>query len=78
MIRTAIGEIRRPGSARHQWTFAANRRSLTAGATASLVVGATGWHQAGPAVLTWAVLAGALVASLANPPPDKHPDDDWA
>lgn len=68
VIRTAIGEIRRPGSARRQWAFLGSGRAMTAGLATALVVAVTGWQQAGAAVLAWALLAGGLVAFLMDPP----------
>ncbi|MFF0051676.1 hypothetical protein [Streptomyces sp. NPDC005498] len=64
VIRTAITELRRPGSARRQWAFATNPRAMAAGATvaaATLLIGGTryGWPAA-----AWALLTGALTAFL--------------
>ncbi|WP_371575992.1 hypothetical protein [Streptomyces sp. NBC_01314] len=68
VIRTAIGEIRRPGSARKQWAFVASGRAMTAGLATTLVIAVMGWQQAGAAILAWALLAGGLVAFLLDPP----------
>ncbi|MCX5123536.1 MULTISPECIES: hypothetical protein [unclassified Streptomyces] len=76
VIRTAITELRHPGSARRQWAFATNSRAMAAGATvaaATVLIGGTryGWTAA-----AWALLTGALAAfvtgstsSAASPPP---------
>lgn len=67
VIRTALVEIRRPGSARRQWAFLTNRQAVTAGATVILLLSAVGWRTAGFVSAAWALLAGALVAHLINP-----------
>ncbi|MFI7358958.1 hypothetical protein ACIBTP_34130 [Streptomyces avidinii] len=66
VIRTAIGELRRPGSARLQWAFAADGRALAGGAAAAAATVLLGWQQAGPAALAWALLVGALTAHLVH------------
>ncbi|MFG2523510.1 hypothetical protein [Streptomyces sp. NPDC048527] len=66
VIRTALVEIRHPGSARRQWCFLARSRPMTAGATAAVLLSAGGWRAAGIAALAWAVLAGALVAHIVH------------
>lgn len=64
VIRTALREFRRPGSAREEWAFATNRRAMTAGAAAAAAVVLLGWHQSGPAAAAWALLVGALTGHL--------------
>ncbi len=71
VIRTAIGELRRPGSARQQWAGATGGPAVTAGVVAAVAVTATGWSQAGAAALAWAVLAGVLVAFLVGQPTNR-------
>lgn len=71
VIRTAIGEMRRPGSAREQWAFATRGRALAAGVAAAVAVAVMGWPQAGEAALAWAVLVGALVAFLMGRPTNR-------
>lgn len=71
VIRTAIGEIRRPGSAREQWAFATRGRAVAAGSVAAVAVAVVGWSQAGAAALAWAVLAGVLVAFLMGQPMNR-------
>ncbi|MFK4101495.1 hypothetical protein ACI2L1_15700 [Streptomyces sp. NPDC019531] len=61
VIRTAVGELRHPGSAREQWAFATDRRAVAAAAVVVL-----GWQQAGPATAAWALLIGALTAHLVH------------
>ncbi|MFI1358078.1 hypothetical protein ACH4TV_31510 [Streptomyces sp. NPDC020898] len=63
-IRTAVSELRDPGSARAQWAFATNRRAMAAGAVAAAAVVLLGRHQSGPAVAAWALLIGALTAHM--------------
>ncbi|WP_432076207.1 hypothetical protein [Streptomyces wuyuanensis] len=62
VIRTALAEMRRPGSARTQWAVATNARALTAGALTTAVLGLIGMQSYGYGAAAWAVLAGALVA----------------
>ncbi|MDJ0382129.1 PGPGW domain-containing protein [Streptomyces sp. G-G2] len=64
VIRTAITELRRPGSARSQWTFATNPRAMAAGATAAAATILIGGTRFGWAAAAWALLAGALTAFL--------------
>ncbi|MDQ0831388.1 hypothetical protein QF032_003232 [Streptomyces achromogenes] len=71
VIRTALSEIKRPGSAREQWAFASDRRAVAAGATAAAAVVLLGWHQAGPAAAAWALLIGALTAHLLHRDRDR-------
>ncbi|WP_405442209.1 hypothetical protein OG373_33415 [Streptomyces avidinii] len=66
VIRTAIAEIRHPGSGRSQWKFLTGPRALAAGALTALLLGLLGWATAGPVAAAWAVLAGALVAYVAG------------
>ncbi|WP_405638820.1 hypothetical protein [Streptomyces sp. NBC_00019] len=66
VIRTALMEIRHPGSARRQWAFLTNRQAVTTGATVVVLLSAVGWRTAGFVSAAWALLAGALVAHLVN------------
>ncbi|MET7715638.1 hypothetical protein [Streptomyces sp. NPDC005407] len=66
VIRTAIAKLRKPGSAHKQWAFATNPRAICIGAGAALVLGIIGWPSTGYAAVAWAVLAGALVASIVD------------
>ncbi|WP_314250699.1 hypothetical protein [Streptomyces sp. DSM 40907] len=66
VIRSAIGELRKPGSARRQWAFAADRRAVAGGATAAAATVLIGWNQDGPAALAWALIVGALTAQLVH------------
>ncbi|MFI6144428.1 hypothetical protein [Streptomyces sp. NPDC051109] len=61
VIRTAVAEIRRPGSGRRHWRFLTDPRALATGALAALLLGLLAWTTAGPVAAAWAVLAGALV-----------------
>jgi hypothetical protein len=71
MIRAAIGELRRPGSVRQQWTRATSGPAVAAGVVAAVAVALTGWSQAGAVALAWAALAGALVAFLVGRPANR-------
>ncbi|MEU7601894.1 hypothetical protein AB0B78_31950 [Streptomyces sp. NPDC040724] len=62
VIRTAVAEIREPGSGRRQWAFLTDRRAMATGAAVGLALGVLGWAAAGPVAAAWAVLAGVLVA----------------
>lgn len=66
VIRTALAEMRRPGSARTQWAFATNARALTAGALTTAVLGVIAMQTYGCDAAAWAVLAGALVALIVD------------
>ncbi|MEU4132234.1 hypothetical protein [Streptomyces wuyuanensis] len=69
VIRTALAELRRPGSARAPWAFATNARALTAAALSTAVLGLVGMPTYGYGAAAWALLAGALVALIV----DKRP-----
>lgn len=66
VIRTALVEMRHPGSARRQWCFVARRQPMAAGATVAVLLCVGGWRAAGIASVGWAVLAGALVAHVVH------------
>jgi hypothetical protein len=72
VIRTAIGELRQPGSTRRQWAGATGGPAVAAGVVAAVAVTATGWPQAGATALAWAVLVGALVAFLVGQPTNRR------
>lgn len=42
VIRTAIGEIRRPGTVREQWTLATSGRAVAAGVVTAVAISVTG------------------------------------
>jgi hypothetical protein len=65
-IRTAVTEIRQPGSGRAQWSFLTNRRAAAAGAAAALLLSVAGWRAGGYTAMAWAVLAGTLVAYIVD------------
>ncbi|WP_431967904.1 hypothetical protein [Actinacidiphila sp. bgisy160] len=80
MIRTAVGELRHPGSARAQWDFASSRRPLAAGAVTAAATCLLGRPQTGPRVRPGRYLIGTLAAHLIHhgtrrrcPPPELHP-----
>ena len=64
VIRTAIAEIRQPGSARQQWAFTTDSRAMTAGVLVALATAGIGSHHVGWAAVAWAVLTGALTAFM--------------
>ncbi|KJY32228.1 MULTISPECIES: hypothetical protein [unclassified Streptomyces] len=66
VIRTAVAEVRRPGSGRKHWRFLTNPRALATGALTGLLLGLLAWATAGAVAAAWAVLAGALVAYVAG------------
>ncbi|MCX4632171.1 hypothetical protein [Streptomyces sp. NBC_01443] len=66
VIRTAVAEVRQPGSGRKHWRFLTNPRALATGALTGLLLGLLAWTTAGPVAAAWAVLAGALVAYVAG------------
>ncbi|MET9852104.1 hypothetical protein ABZY57_03975 [Streptomyces sp. NPDC006450] len=64
VIRTALTELRHPGSARRLWAFATSPKAMAAGASvaaATVLIAAThyGW-----VVAAWALLIGGLTAYL--------------
>ncbi|WP_331747337.1 hypothetical protein OG365_40300 (plasmid) [Streptomyces sp. NBC_00853] len=81
VIRTAVTELRRPGSGRRQWAFATSPLAMASGATAAAATVLTGGDHYVWATAAWALLAGALVAFVTGsppsaasppPPPDKE------
>ncbi|MGW6563920.1 hypothetical protein [Streptomyces sp. NPDC054975] len=66
VIRTAIREMREPGSARLEWSALRRQRSLAVAAATALVLGTVGWAYSGPAAVPWAVLAGLLAARISG------------
>ncbi|MEU0675222.1 hypothetical protein ABZ330_20465 [Streptomyces sp. NPDC006172] len=62
MIRTAVGEVRHPGSARAQRSFASDRRALAVGTVAAAVTCLLGWRQANLSAVAWVLLIGMLTA----------------
>ncbi|MFE6844657.1 hypothetical protein [Streptomyces sp. NPDC057686] len=75
VIRTAVAEMRHPGSGRAQWRFLTDRRALATGALTALLLGLLAWATAGPVAAAWAVLAGALVAYVAGTD-ERHGHDE--
>ncbi|WP_244315446.1 hypothetical protein [Streptomyces albidochromogenes] len=71
IIKTAVAELRKPGSARREWAFATNASALTAGLTAAVLLGAMGWQSMRYAAVAWAMLAGVLVAYIADRRPPR-------
>ncbi|WP_327381502.1 hypothetical protein [Streptomyces sp. NBC_01207] len=64
VIRTAVAELRVPGSGQRQWAFLTDRRAWAVGTGTAAALGIVGWATAGPTAAVWAVVAGLLVASL--------------
>lgn len=51
IIKTAVLDLREPGSARQEWAFATNGSALIAGLTAAVLLCAIGWQSMGYAAL---------------------------
>ncbi|MBT2407871.1 MULTISPECIES: hypothetical protein [unclassified Streptomyces] len=66
VIRTALAELREPGSARYQWAFLSDARALWTGAVIGLVLGLLGWQHAGGEGIVWAAIAALLAAFVAG------------
>ncbi|MEU2908321.1 hypothetical protein ACFYM3_04455 [Streptomyces massasporeus] len=64
-IKTALVELRHPGTAREEWTFVTDGKALTAGAAAAAATVLLGWNHIGiTGAPAWACLVGALTAQL--------------
>ncbi|MFJ3927005.1 hypothetical protein [Streptomyces sp. NPDC090022] len=61
IIRTAVTELRHPGTASVEWAFLRDTRALATGAAAACLLGLLGWLRAGAEGLVWALLASVLV-----------------
>ncbi|MEU4492922.1 hypothetical protein AB0F96_05530 [Streptomyces sp. NPDC023998] len=68
VIRTALGEIRRPGTARQQWRFLTNTAAVMTGAAASATALGTAVAVSGlgPGHAVWALLGGVLTAFIVD------------
>lgn len=64
VVRTALTELKQPGSARRQWAFVTNPKAMTAGATVATATVLIGGASFGWAAAAWALLIGALTAFL--------------
>lgn len=71
IIKTAVLQLRDPGSARREWAFVNDTGALAGGALTALAVGALGWSYGGYGVLAWALLAGLLVAQVMGRRPER-------
>lgn len=71
VIRTAVAELREPGSARRECAFVADSRAVATGVAAALLLGIAGWRSMGSAAVAWTVLAGVLVAYIADRRPPR-------
>ncbi|GGR81910.1 hypothetical protein GCM10010269_21360 [Streptomyces humidus] len=80
VIRTAVTELRHPGSARRQWAFATSPRAVAAGVTVAAATALIGGARYGWAAVAWALLAGVLAAfvtgSAASADPPPSPDEE--
>ncbi|KPC85458.1 hypothetical protein ADL35_14750 [Streptomyces sp. NRRL WC-3753] len=63
VVRTALTELRSPGTARTTWAFARNWAAATAGAAVAAGVTLAGGD---PGALAWGLLAGALTGHLVH------------
>ncbi|MFB6809625.1 hypothetical protein [Streptomyces sp. NPDC056387] len=61
VVRSALAELREPGSGRRQWMHFRDSRAILAGVCASLALVLPCWRQAGVEGVVWAALAGFLV-----------------
>ncbi|WP_328490146.1 hypothetical protein [Streptomyces zaomyceticus] len=66
VIRTAVHEMKQPGSAQQEWVFLQSGRALFMLLITAAVLGALCWHLSGPAHLPWAGLAALLVARICH------------
>ena len=66
IIRTAVHEMKQPGSAQQEWVFLRNGRALFVLLITAAVLGALCWVLSGPAHLPWAGLAALLVARICH------------
>ncbi|MFD3545856.1 hypothetical protein ACFWUW_09570 [Streptomyces sp. NPDC058655] len=76
VIRTAVTELRHPGSTRRQWAYATSPRALAAGATVAAATVLISGTRFGWAAAVWALLIGALTAFLTGrdtPAASTHP-----
>ncbi|WP_328877081.1 hypothetical protein [Streptomyces sp. NBC_00299] len=64
VVKTAVLELRDPGSARREWAFVTDKVALAGGSLTALAVGVAGWVYGGYGVVAWALLAGLLVAQV--------------
>ncbi|WP_406000285.1 hypothetical protein [Streptomyces sp. NBC_00829] len=75
VIRTALGEIRRPGTARQQWRFLTNRTAAVAGAVSAAALGsALACGTSDPRHSVWALLGGVLTAFIVDRLTDRTGD----
>ncbi|MFF3246897.1 hypothetical protein ACFYWY_24910 [Streptomyces sp. NPDC002870] len=67
VIRAALGEIRRPGTARQQWRFLTNTAAVMTGAASAAALGtAVAVSGLGPGHAIWALLGGILTAFIVD------------
>ncbi|MER7574963.1 hypothetical protein [Streptomyces sp. NPDC126514] len=64
VVRSAVLEIRQPGSARREWAWVTDKGAWAGGSLTALVVGGLGWARMGPSAVAWGLLAGLLVAHV--------------
>lgn len=66
VIRTAVSELKAPGTARQEWAFLRKRRGLLIFLGTALVLAAMSWSISGPVHLPWVGLAALLVARVSS------------
>lgn len=66
VIRTAVREMREPGSARREWVFLREWRGLLTFVGTASVLAVVSWTISGPAHLPWVCLAAVLVARISS------------
>ncbi|MFE6623694.1 hypothetical protein ACFZBP_07740 [Streptomyces sp. NPDC008086] len=64
VIKTAVMQLRDPGTARREWAFVTDGVALSGGALTAVVVGVLGWSYGGSGVVAWALIVGLLVAQV--------------
>lgn len=67
VIRTALGELRGPGTAREQWRFLTNRTAVMAGTASAAALGAAlAFGGTDPGHAIWGLLSGILTAFIVD------------
>ncbi|GGR20477.1 hypothetical protein [Streptomyces roseolus] len=66
VIRTAVTETRRPGSARRDWAFLSTRQGWGTFLVTACVLAATTYATTGPTYLPWALLAALLITYVTS------------
>lgn len=74
VIRTALGQLRRPGTAGRQWRFLTNTTAVAAGVASAAALGtAVAVTGLRPGHAAWALLGGILTAFIVDRLMDRTP-----